>query len=163
MATPFLLRDSHAGCDGLCRSMAERSCPSPKVGAAIENARLRWHRSGLEELPHISGQGRQLRLATPCPRSGAAAKRSNPTSKERWLRGHRRAKRSYSTFNVRRGGCEEIPHIQGQRRSPSKMVGGVNSHLESNPIPTTEAQRAQTNLVHTRTQGPPHRLRRNCV
>ena len=48
---------------------------------------------------------------------------------------------------------EEIPHVQGQR-NPSKTIGGVKSHLESNPIPAREAQRAQTNLVHTRTQGP---------
>ena len=26
--------------------------------------------------------------------------------------------------------CEEIPHIQGQRRSPTKMVGEAKSHLE---------------------------------
>ena len=32
------------------------------------------------------------------------------------------------------------------------MVGGANSYLESNPIPTRDAQRAQTKLVHTRTQ-----------
>ena len=51
-------------------------------------------------------------------------------------------------------GGEEIPHIQGQRRSPSKMVGGANSHLESNPIPTRDAQRAQINFVCTRTQVP---------
>ena len=57
---------------------------------------------------------------------------------------------------------KEIPHIQGQRRSPSKMVGGVKSHLESNPLPARDAQRVQTNLVHTRTQGP-QRLRQNCV
>ena len=49
---------------------------------------------------------------------------------------------------------KKIPHIQGQRNRPSKMVGGVNSHLESNPVPARGAQRAQTNLVHTRTQGP---------
>ena len=49
---------------------------------------------------------------------------------------------------------EEIPHVQGQRIRPSKMVGGAKSRLESNPIPATEAQRAQTNLVHTRTQRP---------
>ena len=55
--------------------------------------------------------------------------------------------RHWSTF-------EEIPHIQGQRRSPSKMVGGVNSHLESNPIPARDAQRAQANLVCTKTQRP---------
>ena len=42
--------------------------------------------------------------------------------------------------------------MQGQRRSPRKMVGGANFHLESNPISTRDAKRAQTNLVHTRTQ-----------
>ena len=36
-------------------------------------------------------------------RSGAVAERSNPTSKEQWLHGHRRAERSYSIFKVRRG------------------------------------------------------------
>ena len=52
------------------------------------------------------------RGATPHLRSGAAAKRSYPTSKERWLSGHRRAKRSYSTFKVRRGSPEEISLVQ---------------------------------------------------
>ena len=70
------------------------------------------------------------------------AERSNPMSKEWWLHGCRRAKRSYSTFKVRRGGCEEIPLVQGKeqqlrfagaavrrypmskvRENPSKMVG----------------------------------------
>ena len=40
---------------------------------------------------------------TPCPRSGVEAKRSYPTSEEQRLCGHRRAKRSYSTFKVRKG------------------------------------------------------------
>ena len=48
---------------------------------------------------------------------------------------------------------EEDTHIEGQRRNPSKMVGGTKSRLESNPIRTRDTQRAQTNLVHTRTQG----------
>ena len=47
-------------------------------------------------------------------RPGAAAGRSNPTSKERWLCGHRRAERSHSTFKVRRGSSEEIPLVQGK-------------------------------------------------
>ena len=47
----------------------------------------------------------------------------------------------------------DTPH-QGQRRSPRKMVGGAKSYLESNPIATRDAQRAQTNLVCTRTQRP---------
>ena len=37
-------------------------------------------------------------------------------SKEWWLHGCMRAKRSYSTFKVRRGGREEIPHIQGKEQ-----------------------------------------------
>ena len=60
------------------------------------------------------------------------------------------------------GSYEETPHIQGQRRSPSKKAGGANLHLESNPIPDRDARRAQTSLVHTRTQGP-HRDSQNCV
>ena len=45
-----------------------------------------------------------------------AAGRSNPTSKEQWLRGHRRAERNYSTFKVTRGGPEKIPHVQGKEQ-----------------------------------------------
>ena len=44
---------------------------------------------------------------------------------------------------------KRILHVQGQRRSPNKTVGGVKSHLESNPIPARNAWRAQTKLyVH---------------
>ena len=50
------------------------------------------------------------------PRPGAVAGRSHTTSKERWLRGHRRAERSYSTFKVRRGGGKEIPFLQGKEQ-----------------------------------------------
>ena len=35
---------------------------------------------------------------------------------ERWLLGRRRAERSYSTFKVRSGGCEEIPIVQGKEQ-----------------------------------------------
>ena len=37
-------------------------------------------------------------------------------SKEQWLCGRRSAERSYSTFKVRRGGCEEIPLLQGKEQ-----------------------------------------------
>ena len=50
------------------------------------------------------------------------AERSNLTSKEWWMHGRRRAERSYSTFKVRRGSCEEISLIQG-KRNPSKAIG----------------------------------------
>ena len=41
---------------------------------------------------------------------------SFPTSKELWLHQQRRAERSYSTFKVRRGSCEEIPLVQGKKQ-----------------------------------------------
>ena len=43
---------------------------------------------------------------------------------------------------------------KGKWKSLSKMVGGTKSHLESNPKPARDAQRAQTNLVCTRTKKP---------
>ena len=36
------------------------------------------------------------------------AERSNPTSKEWWLHGHRRDKRRYSTFKARRGNLIQV-------------------------------------------------------
>ena len=58
----------------------------------------------------------QPRGATPRLRTGAAAERRNPTSKEQRLRGRRRSERSYSPFKVRRGSCEEIPLVQGKEQ-----------------------------------------------
>ena len=104
-----------------------------------------WQKHGQEELPLAQGQGQWPRGATPRLRSGVVARRSYPTSKEWWMGGHKRAERSYSMFKVSRGGCEEIPLVQGKeqrlrfagaavkrypkskrnpsRRNPSKMVG----------------------------------------
>ena len=56
------------------------------------------------------------RGATHTTRSEEAAKRSNPTSKERWLHRCRRAERSYSMLKVRRGVSEEIPIVQGKEQ-----------------------------------------------
>ena len=53
--------------------------------------------------------------------------------KERWLLGHRMAKRSYSTFKVRRGGGEEIPLVQS-KRNPSKMVGVARGHQRAGTL-----------------------------
>ena len=39
---------------------------------------------------------------------------------------------------------KKIPHVHGQRRSLRKMVGGVKSCLELNPIPSRDAHGAQT-------------------
>ena len=41
------------------------------------------------------------------------------------------------------------PHVQGQRRNPSKTVGGMKWHLESNHIPIRDVCSAQTkSCVH---------------
>ena len=58
-----------------------------------------------------------LRGATPRPRSGAAAERSYPTSKEQWPHGCRRAKRSYSTFKVRRAAVRRHPSSKARSSS----------------------------------------------
>ena len=72
--------------------------------------------AGGEELPLAQGQEWLPRGALARSRSGAAAERTNPTSKERLLCGRRRAERSYSTLDVRRGGREKIPLVQGKER-----------------------------------------------
>ena len=74
-----------------------------------------------------------LRRATPRLRSGEEAERNNLMSKELGLLGQRRAKRSYSTFKVRRGGREEIPHVQG-KRNPSKMVSTERGHQRADRL-----------------------------
>ena len=50
------------------------------------------------------------------PEVRGGAERSNPRSKEWWMRGCRRAERSYSMFKVRRGSCEEISLVQGKEQ-----------------------------------------------
>ena len=59
------------------------------------------------------------------------AERSKPMSKERWLCGRRRAKRSYSTFKVRRGGDEEIPLFQGKEQRLSFAGAAVKRYPTS--------------------------------
>ena len=111
------------GCDGT--GMAERSYPTSEVRGSSREELSRnqgavdaWAQEGLEELSHVEGQ------------------------KEWWLRGCRRAYRSYSTIKVRRGSGEEIPlvqcelcwssreeisHVQG-KRNPNKMVSVARGH-----------------------------------
>ena len=67
---------STGGCDG-AQSAAERSYPTSVIRG----------RSQEDPMP----EGRWPRGATPHPRSGVAARRTNPISKEWWLRRHRRA------------------------------------------------------------------------
>ena len=74
-----------------------------------------------------------------------ATKRSNPTSKEWWLCGRRRAKRSYSMFKVRRGSSEEIPLIQDKEQWLSFAGAAVKrdptSKVSETPPKVSETQR----------------------
>ena len=82
-----------SGCNGA--ETAERSYPMSKA-----------RDGGREELPGVQGQGRH-------PRPGVGARRSNPTSKERW--------KSHSTLNVRKGGGGEISLLQGKERGCTSL------------------------------------------
>ena len=90
-------------------------------------------RGGCEEIPLIQGKEQWLRFA------GAATKRY-PTSKERWLLRLRRAKRSYSTFKVRRGGCEEIPLIQGKEQQ-LHFAGAAVKRYPTSKVRETQVRR----------------------
>ena len=62
-----------------------------------------------------------------------------PTSKERWLHGSRRAKRSYSTFKVRRGGCEEIPLVQGKEQR-LRLAGAAVKRYPTSKVRETQVR-----------------------
>ena len=67
------------------------------------------------------------------------AERSNPMSKEWWLRGCRRAKRSYSTFKVRRGSREEIPFIQGKEQR-LRFAGAAVKRFPTSKVRETQVR-----------------------
>ena len=75
-------------------------------------------------------------------------RRSNPTSKEWWLHGRRKAYRSYPTSKVRKGSSDEIPLIQG-KRNPSKMVGVARGHQRADTLKPYSQKTIQS--YHTRT------------
>ena len=106
-------------------SAAERSYATSEVRSSSQ-----------EELPHVRGQGQRLRVpgcngtgtaerSYRSPRSGAAARKSNPTSKERWLRmgrggprgaipisrSGRAAARGYPSSKVRSSGCTLLEQL----------------------------------------------------
>ena len=61
------------------------------------------------------------------------------TSKERWLHGHRRAERSYSTFKVKRGG-EEIPLVQGKEQQ-LHFAGAAAKRYPTSKVKETQVRR----------------------
>ena len=67
-----------------------------------------------EELPHARGQG--------------------------WLHGCRRAKRSYSTFKIRRGGSEEIALVQGKEQR-LRFAGAAMKRYPTSKVTETQVRR----------------------
>ena len=63
-----------------------------------------------------------------------------PKSNERWLHGHKRAERSYSTFKVRTRGCEEIPFIQGKEQRLS-FAGAAVKRYPTFKVKETQVRR----------------------
>ena len=90
-------------------------------------------------MPGCDGMG-WPRRANPRLRPGVAAERSNPTSKEPWLCGRRRAERSYSTFKVGRGGGEEIPLVQGKEQRLS-FAGAAVKRYPMSKVRETQVRR----------------------
>ena len=68
------------------------------------------------------------------------AGRSYPMSKEWCLRGHRRAKRSYSMFKVRRGSGEEIPLVQGKEQR-LRFAGATVKRYPTSKVRETQVRR----------------------
>ena len=78
------------------------------------------------------------------------------------LQSHNSLLNNYRQENVR-SHRKKMPHIQGQRRNPSKTVGGAKSHLESNPIPARDAQKAQTKPCAHQDPETPQTLSQICL
>ena len=68
------------------------------------------------------------------------AERSNPTSKEQRLCGHRKAERSYSTFKVRRGSHEGICFVQGKEQQ-LRFAGAAVKRYPMNKVRETQVRR----------------------
>ena len=108
--------------------MAERSYTLPKVWGDVGEHQA----ATAQEQPRGASPRRR--------RSGAAAQRSNPASKERQLHGHKRAERSYSTFTVRRGGREKIPLVQGTEQR-LRFAGAALKRYPTSKVRETQVRR----------------------
>ena len=73
-------------------------------------------------------------------RSGVAAERSYPTSKEQWLCRHRRSERSHSMIKVRRGASEGIPLFQGKEQR-LRFAGAAVKRYPTPKVRETQVRR----------------------
>ena len=73
---------------------------------------------------------------TPCPRGSGQEEQP----KELWLRGHRRAQRSYPMLKVRKGGGEETPLIQGKKQR-LRLAGAAMKRYPMPKVRETQIRR----------------------
>ena len=66
------------------------------------------------------------------PEVRGGSQKEQPHVQEQWLHWCRRAERSYSTFNVMRGGLEEIFLIQGKQQQLCFAGAALKRYLTSN-------------------------------
>ena len=91
--------------------MQAASYPTSEVRDSGREYQTAWHRYGREELPHVRGQGGQLRGDTQCPRSGVET-------------------RGVTTCPSQGGGQEELPHAPKH-----KARGCSQEELPHEPMP----------------------------
>ena len=94
--------------------------PRPRSGAAAESTRLRRHRKGREELPHVRGQGGQPKGDTQHPRSGAVTRGVTPRARSGAVAGRRYPRPQARGQGWRVGGAT-------QRLRPGAVAGRTNS------------------------------------
>ena len=88
-----------------------------------------------EELAHVRCQGQRLRGATPCLRSGAVAERSYPTPE------------------VRGGGWEELPHVQGKEQQ-MRFAEAAMKRFPTSKVTETQVRTVGTERGHQRAERP---------
>ena len=69
-----------------------------------------------------------------------AAGWSNPTSKERWLSGRRKAYRSHPMLKVRNGGGKEIPLVQDKEQR-LRFAGAAMKRYPTSNVRETQGRR----------------------
>ena len=106
------LRDSITG-DGTdnAEPWPRGATPRPRSAAATKSARLRRHRSGQEELPHIRNQGWRPRGASPHPRSSGCMGAGGPRGAIPRSRSGGAASRRYPSSKVRSSSCALLEQL----------------------------------------------------
>ena len=140
------------GCNRCTSARPRRATPRPRSGA--EAGRTPCPKgSGQKELPHVQGQGLQLRepghdgagtaeKSYPIPRSGVAAERSYPTPKARG--GGQEDLPHTPTPQARGGGWEELPHVP----TPEIRGGSQENQPHVQGVAAVQVQEGLEELSH---------------